>query len=60
MMFRSIVTAYDVILWLFSSKKLEMEHSLAQNLAHMNAMMQEKEKLSTNNFILQDTIGKMK
>lgn len=47
-------------LFLVPSKKLEAEHMLAQNMARMQAMMQEKEKMVTNNFVLQDAISKMK
>lgn len=46
--------------FIYFSHKMDTEHSLAQNLAHLNMLMLEKEKMQTSNYALQDTISKMK
>ena len=53
-------TCIGATLCLCASKKLEMEHTLAQNVARLDAAMLEKEKLQTSNLTLQDSVNNMK
>lgn len=39
---------------------METEHDLAQHAARLNTLTLEKEKIQNNNYLLQDTISKMK